>query len=375
MKQLNIGIAGFGQIAKVHAIACYAMQLRSRDIPFWPTVTKVYRRSIEDTAPGLQEVVTSYEGLIHDPSIDIIDICTPNHLHFGQVKGALDQQKAVYCEKPLALNYSQAKELAGLAEKMGVLGQVALMYRFVPAIVSAREYIRAGRLGQIIHFRFGLYHKGYLNEERPLSWRLQREYSGGGAVMDLGIHMADMVRYMLGEISEVRADLYTEVKERFIPGSERKAPVDVDDYAKLDVKLVNGGMGTIECSRVTSSLREGTVIEIYGSQGSIKINSEDPWYPVIYSHQQNLECQGALAADSPFSRYALAIYPQEKVSLGLAVDMHLASLYNLLYNVAHGSVRYEETPTFEEAALSQKVIELALKSQAEKNRWVAWSEL
>ena len=376
MKQINIGIVGFGGIAKIHAIACHAMQVLYEDLPFLPTMKKAYRRNNQGRNGIFSETVTSLEDLLNDAVIDLVDICTPNYLHYEQVKKSLEYNKAVYCEKPLALNYQQAQALANLAEQKKLVNQVALMYRFMPAVVMAREYIQEGSLGEIIHFKFALYHKGYLNENRPLSWRQQMDYAGGGALMDLGIHMADLVRYMLGEVQGVQAHLYTHYKERFISAaSGQKGRVDVDEYAQVDVKLKQGGMGIIECSRITSDLHENTVIEIYGTKGSIKITSQDPRYPTIHQHERNVSYKGELGENSPFYQYYSKIYPIEKVSLGLTIDMHLASLYNLFFNIAQERIVYDETPTFYEAALAQKVIEMALLSHCEDNRWVKWEEL
>ncbi len=373
MKRVNIGVVGFGGIAKVHALAAYAMQV-FYDLPFKPEFLKVYRREKQGDNPIFKDVVTSLNELLGDPEIDLIDICTPNHLHYDQVKKALEYNKAVYCEKPLALNFEEAKSLVDLVEEKKLINQVAFMYRFMPAVVRARDYLLSGELGEIIHFKFGLFHKGYLND-RPLSWREQMKYSGGGALMDLGIHMADLVRFMLGDIHSVRAELHTQFKERLISGGAgAKGEVDVDQYAKVDVKLAKAGMGTIECSRISSDLRERTVIEIYGTKGSIKISSEEPRYPVIHKHQENVSYTGDILGQSPFYEFIKKIYPPEKTSLGSAVDMHLASLYNLLFNFTQGKIVYPETPTFNEACMAQKVIELALISQRENNRWVTWNE-
>lgn len=373
MTRVNIGVVGYGGIAKIHAIAAYAMQVL-HDCPFQPAFLKAYRREKTTDSQIFQEIVTSIEDLVADPELDLIDICTPNYLHYEQVKLALQHNKAVYCEKPLALNYRQARALVQLAEDKQLLNQVALMYRFMPAVVRARDYIASGNLGEIIHFKFGLYHKGYLND-RPLSWREQMKYAGGGALIDLGIHMADLLRFLLGDVHSLRAELQTPFKERTIPGGTgAKGKVDVDQYAKINVQLGQGGSGIIECSRISSDLRESTVIEIYGTKGSIKITSDEPRYPTIHRHFDNLCCTGEIGGQSSFGEFCNKLYPSEKLSLGSAVDLHFASLYNMLFNLTKGKVVHAETPTFYEAGLAQKVIQMALTSHQENNRRVFWEE-
>jgi len=417
MKRANMGVVGFGGIAKVHAIACYALQLLYQDLPFEPKFLKAYRREQPQAQGIFQEVVTSLDDLLEDKELDLIDICTPNYLHYEQVKKALEYGKAVYCEKPLALNFKEAKALVELATNRNLVNQVALIYRFMPAVVQARDYMASGKLGEIIHFKLALYHKGYLNE-RPLSWREQMKFSGGGALMDLGIHMADLLRFILGDIAAVRAELYTYTQERFLKGTEgEKGRVDVDEYAKLDVKLKRSGLGTIECSRISSDLNENTVIKIYGTQGSIKVTDREPRYAQIHRHAANITSignthghpanlgnpvnlgkagfneekpgaknkanmgnntghnTGNLTGVTPFYEFCRKVFPSEKISLGTAVDMHITSLYNMLLNLSEGKVIYAETPTFWEAAEAQKIIEMALISHRENNRWVKGDEL
>ena len=384
MKRANIGVVGFGGIAKVHAIACYDMQLLYQDLPLEPKFLKAYRREQPEAKGIFQEVVTSLNALLEDKELDLIDICTPNYLHYEQVKKALEYGKAVYCEKPLALNFKEAKALTELAANKHLVNQVALIYRFMPAVVQARDYIASGQLGEIIHFKFMIYHKGYLNE-RSLSWREQMKFSGGGALMDLGIHMADLLRFILGDIAAVRAELYTYTQERFLKDAYgEKGRVDVDEYAKLEVKLKRSGLGTIECSRISSDLHESTVIEIYGTQGSIKVTDREPHYARIHRHAENITSIGNTHGHpanpgntgfTPFYEFCRKVFPSEKNSLGIAVDMHLTSLYNMLLNLSEGKVIYAETPTFWEAAEAQKIIEIALISQRENNRWVEGDEL
>ena len=371
MKRANIGVVGFGGIAKVHALACYALQVLYQDLPFESKLLKAYRRGQPQAKGIFQEIVPSLDALLEDEELDLIDICTPNYLHYEQVKKALEYGKAVYCEKPLALNFKEAKALVELAANKHLLNQVALIYRFMPAIVQARDYVASGQLGEIIHFKFALYHKGYLNE-RPLSWREQMKFSGGGALMDLGIHLVDLVRFILGDIAAVRAELYTYTQERFLKGTEgEKGRVDVDEYAKLDVQLKRSGLGTIECSRISSDLHEFTVLEIYGTQGSIKVTDREPRFAQIHRHAANITSIGDTPGVTPFYEFCRKVFPSEKNSLGNAVDMHLTSLYNMCMNLSEGKVIYAETPTFWEAAEAQKIIEMALISQRDNSRWVS----
>lgn len=363
MNKIVIGTAGYGGIAKIHSLAYRSMEIIFDDLPFEISLRKVFRRYDDGKKTPFSNVVTSFDELLGDKDINIIDICTPNNLHYPQVKAAILAGKNIYCEKPLALNYTEALELAQLASQNGITAQSALMMRFLPAVVTAREYIREGKLGEIINFRFQMLHKGYLNENRPVSWRMKSEYSGAGALMDLGIHIIDAVRFMLGDVKSVDALLHTRFKERYASSnSVEKETIDADEYSLLNIMLQNGAIGTVECSRIASQLEEETRIEIYGTLGSIKISTKNPYYPVIHDQKTNITQNGITAKGSSFYDHLMKIYPNEKLSQGQFMDTHIACLYNMFLNAVNGKILYHETPTFMEAARSQEIIDMALKN-------------
>lgn len=376
MKNINIGMAGFGGIAKTHIIACYAINVLFGGLPFKINLQKVYRRKEGDSRGIFNEVVNSYEQILDDPNINLVSICTPNNLHFEQAKKAIAAGKNIYCEKPTGLNYGEARELAELASSAGVINQTAFIYRFLPAVVMARDYIRDGKLGEILNFRFVLYHSGYLNENRPISWRLQSETAGAGAVVDLGIHMVDCMRYMLGDIESIQGYLSTYFKERYADaGQTNKVKADVDEHALLNVCLKNGARGTIEVSRIASNLDEGTDIEIYGTMGSIKISSAAPFYPFIHDQKSGITSAGEYRSDCGFYNNLSELMPPKRSTLGWFNDAHLSSLMIMFMNLANGKIMYPETPTFAEAAEAQRIIDMALLSNREDNRVVSAHEI
>ena len=160
----------------------------------------------------------------------MVDVCSPNCLHLEHVEPALKAGMAVYCEKPLAATLADAQAMARLAEETGVLTQMAFALRFLPAIRQMKAMIDAGEIGEVFHFRARMFHGGYLDPDRPMSWRLRCAESGGGAFMDLGAHLVDLTRYLLGGVATVRAEMRTFICERCtIRGSDEREPVDVDD--------------------------------------------------------------------------------------------------------------------------------------------------
>jgi predicted dehydrogenase len=192
---------------------------------------------------------------------------------------------------------------------------------------------------------------------------MKNEYSGAGALMDLGVHLIDTMRFILGDVKNVEATLHTRFRERCKSlNSSEKVIIDADEYSLLNVVLQNGAIGTLECSRIASDLDEETKIEIYGTLGSIKISTRDPYYPVIHDQKSNTTINGITPKGNPFYDHLMKIYPSEKFSQGQFMDTHIASLHNMFINTVNGKILYPETPTFHEAAKSQEIIDMALKN-------------
>ncbi|MBI9104606.1 MAG: Gfo/Idh/MocA family oxidoreductase [Spirochaetales bacterium] len=263
MKKIRIGMAGFGPIGVVHLLAYRDISVIYSGLlpPF--EVAGVCRTSMEkaeETArdENIEKAYSDFDAMISDPSIDIIDVVTPNYLHKDQIVKALKAGKHVLCEKPLALNGREAEEIehtaAGSDKKVGMI----FNYRFIPAIMKAKELTDAGRLGDIYSFRAEYYHTGYQNPQKPWSWRMDFDRSGGGALMDLGVHALDLVRYLLGEVDSVQCRLKTYITERPMVTGSGSGEVTVDDAAWTQLNLKNGGTGSLEVSRFAT----GTLIGI-----------------------------------------------------------------------------------------------------------------
>lgn len=218
-----------------------------------------------------------YQDLINDPEIDLIDIYTPNDTHFMIFKAALEGDKHVYVEKPLALNLAQAEEMTRLAQSSGRVVQIAFNYRFIPAVMKAKQLIEEGFLGDVISFSGEYLHTGYLQPDRPMSWRLSRERSGGGALVDLGSHIIDLMLYLVGPFDKLLAQTMTYIDHRpAAAGSSRMVRVEVDDHSQHLIDLPGGGVGTIEVSRVSQGTTDDLNLEIYGRNGALKLDAMDP---------------------------------------------------------------------------------------------------
>ncbi|GAH48991.1 unnamed protein product, partial [marine sediment metagenome] len=138
----------------------------------------------------------------------------PSAIHAQISIAAAEAGKHIFCEKPLALNLEDAKAMVNAVEKAGVVNMIGFNYRRVPAIALAKKLIADGEIGEIYHFR-GIYQQGWLVDPNfPLAWRLRREKAGYGSLGDLGAHVIDLARYLVGEIEEVLCTERTFIKER-----------------------------------------------------------------------------------------------------------------------------------------------------------------
>jgi predicted dehydrogenase len=373
-KTISIGLVGFGGIGKLHTANWRNLHLYYPDLPVKLNLRGAAART-QDTADravqqgGFEYGTTDYQELMDDPEINLIDICTPNNLHYPIFKAALVAGKHIYCEKPLALNIQEAEEMLTLAEASDRVVQLAFNYRFIPAVMRAKQLIEEGFLGEVINFRAQYFHTGYLNPDKPISWRLDQEASGGGALVDLGSHVIDLMLYLAGPFNRVLAQTKTFVKQRPVEvGSRQKAEVMVDDHAQLLVDLVGGGAGIIEVSRVAQGTTDDLNFEIHGSKGAIKFDVMDPNWLYIYDAGDKKE---PLGGENGFKQVqTMHSYPSNAIpgarSMVNPMSMHANSQYQMIL-AATG--RQPASPTTRDGYLVQQVLDASYRSAREET-WV-----
>ena len=370
---LRICLVGYGGIGKVHAYGYRNLHLYY-DLPR-PQLVGVVARTESSRRQAIADhdflwSHEDYQAAIIAEDVDIVDCCAPNHLHYPIAKLALDSRKTIYCEKPLALTLTEAAELAQQAQNSGVPHQIAFNYRFVPAVLTARELVRQGKLGKIVQFRGAYYHSGYWDRNRPLTWRMQKEFSGGGALYDLGSHIIDMIRFVTGdEYSSVSATLHTEIKTRPLPEGG-VGEVDVDDVAILQVKTHSGALGTIEASRLATGTEDDLSFEIYGEKGALRFHLMEPnwldWFDGAQPGAPLSQAKGftRLAASSRYPKPAK--FPAGRSPMGW-LQTHVASqadfIQRCLGQEALGA-------TFVDGLQVQRVLTAAQESDATR-AWVA----
>ncbi|MCD6356922.1 MAG: Gfo/Idh/MocA family oxidoreductase, partial [Anaerolineaceae bacterium] len=285
--RIKVGLIGFGFIGKVHAHAYQSIPFRYKKPAVRAEVKAVLRKNPGKDTEFLKTLgsplVTTDPDEFYDQDFDLVDICTPNSLHLEQAKNALKHNLHLYIEKPLGWNLAHAREIARAAGAAGVLTHTAFMMRYYPAVRQAKAILTSGVLGEIYNFKVHFYHNSYMDPRRPISWRLQHALSGGGALADLGVHIIDMTRYLLGEATWVQCRTRTFIKERpKIKGGAELVPVDVDDWGICTVGLENGAYGTIEATRMSAGMGDSTRMVVFARNGSVLIDFNHPLFCEYY---------------------------------------------------------------------------------------------
>jgi predicted dehydrogenase len=235
-------------------------------------------RAVKEAATryGWAEAVTDWRALIDRDDIDIVDVCTPGNSHAEIAIAALEAGKHVLVEKPLANSVAEGEamvEAAASAAARGVRSMVGFNYRRVPALALARDLIATGRIGAVREVRAAYLQDWLADDAAPMTWRLRRESAGSGALGDLGSHVIDQVRFLLGEeVTSASGQLRTFVTER--AGDEGPEPVTVDDAAWATLTTESGAVASLEVSRMATGRKNGLTIEVYGSRGSLSFDLE-----------------------------------------------------------------------------------------------------
>jgi predicted dehydrogenase len=275
---LGVGMLGYAFMGKAHTNAYKTLDYIYTPPPAHPRLVAIAGRDrarVEAAARryGYEKAVTDWRDLIDDPEVQVFDNGAPNNLHAEPCIAAARAGKHIICEKPLARDAAEAKRMLEAAQAAGVVHMCAFNYRFVPALKLARDIIAAGRLGRIYHFRARYLQEWIMDPTFGMVWRLDASEAGSGALGDLGTHIIDLARFLVGEPASVNGVTATFINER-AGASGATQQVGVDDAFVAAVQFENGAIGTLEASRFARGRRNHQVIEINGEKGSIVFNVE-----------------------------------------------------------------------------------------------------
>jgi predicted dehydrogenase len=371
LTDLRAGVVGTGFIGVVHVEA-----LRRLGVEVTGVVGSTKARA---EAKRIAPAYDSYEALLADPDVDVVHLTTPNHLHYPQVKQALEAGKHVVCEKPLALTAEESAELLELAERSGLVHCTNFNIRFYPMVQEARARVDAGEVGDVF-----IVHGGYLQDwllfDTDWNWRLEDDKGGElRAVGDIGSHWMDLTQFVTGRrIEAVFADLATMIPvrrrptgevETFAPAAEVErvdAPMTTEDVAHILLRFEGGARGSLVVSQVSAGRKNSLRFELDGSQASLAWDAESHetlWLGRRDAPNELLLRNPALLSDEARGTTSLPAGHAE------GFGDTFKELYRAVYRAVAAGEPGDDYPTFR-AGHVENVLAEAVAESHRTQRWV-----
>ena len=371
VRKIRVALIGYQFMGKAHSNAYRQMPhfFSPPALPVMKVICGRNRAGVSAAAVqlGWQEWSTSWEEVVHRPDVDLVDIATPGDSHLPICLAAAKAGKAVLCEKPLANSLSDAGKMLAAVRQAGVPHMLCHNYRKVPAVALARQLIADGELGTLRHFRGTYLQDWSMSPELPLLWRFDKRKSGSGALGDLGSHLIDLARFLVGEIRGVSALLETFVKQRPLPDQpSRKGRVTVDDASLALLRFANGAVGTIEASRFAPGRKNYNAFEINGSLGSLSFNLERLNELKLFlckdaQHSQGFKDILVTEPSHPYMKW----WPPGHIIGYEHTFVHI--VHDLMQSLARNQT---PSPDFHDGVENQRVVE-AIQKSAQSRQWIS----
>jgi predicted dehydrogenase len=322
------------------------------------------------TRYGWESCETDWRDVIKRDDIDLVSIATPNYLHKEIAIEAAKNGKHILCEKPLANNLNDAREMLNAVNTAGVKSCCGFSYRFTPSLAFARQMVLEGRLGRIYHV-FARYAQDWItNPAFGMVWRFDKKIAGSGPLGDLSAHSIDATRFVTGlTFNEVSGNLQTLIKERPVDSNNPNGPkgkVTVDDVAQFLVNFNGGATGCYESTRLATGRKNYNSIEVNGEKGSLVWNFEDQNYLMFYDNEQSSQEAGfrKINVTHEIHPYNGGWWPQGH-GLGYA-DLFVIEVAGFIRSIIQ---KLPFSPDFEDGVKCQEVLE-AIEHSAVNRAWV-----
>lgn len=366
---MKIGLLGFGSMGKTHAY-CASNLRYFFDTDIQAEIVSVCTRNIDNAKRASEKYgFTSYtdneDDIIYDPSIDAIDICTPNIYHYDTARKAILAGKHIYCEKPLAVTYAQASELSRLAKEKGVKAQIVFNNRFLSPVIRAKQLIESGAIGKILSFEGRYLHSSATDINKNAGWKQNSDICGGGVLFDLGSHIIDLIYYLCGEFCSVIGKSQIAYPIRCGANGE-EWHTNADEAFYMIARLSCGAVGTIEVSKISVGSNDDLTFRTNGEKGSIRFDLMDPNFLEMYTNDR---VSSPIGGERGFTRiecvnrYDLpgGIFPGVKAPIGW-LRGHIGSFFSFCDAVVNDKIT---VPSFDDGAYIQKIMECAYESDRE----------
>jgi predicted dehydrogenase len=278
--RIGVGMLGYAFMGKAHSNAYKTLPYMMYPPVAVPELVAICGRdekAVQEAQKryGYRKHYTDWKKMLDDKEVQLFDNGGPNDAHAEPSIAAAKAGKHVFCEKPLARTAAEAKKMLDAVKKAKVKHQAAFNYRFVPAVRQAYELIKSGKLGRIYHYRAVYLQEWIMPQyDTRVIWRLQKKLAGSGALGDLGAHIIDLGRHLIGEIESVSALTRTFIEHRARLDGKGTGKVDVDDAFVAVVEYENGAIGTLEATRYAGGRKNHNRFEINGEKGTIVFDLE-----------------------------------------------------------------------------------------------------
>lgn len=348
----SIAIIGAGMIASAHAAAYRQFSQRFPGTDFrLKTICDMNQTLAKDMACkyGFEQTADDWNTVIDDDDISVISVCLPNFLHTIVTQAALKAGKNVICEKPLALNADLARPIRDAAKNHNGVSGTVFNYRRIPAISDIHARIDAGQIGQPIQISVKFQCDYAADPKLPHSWRYQFDKAGPGALLDIGTHAVDTMRYLFGDINEVvGATANISIPERYLARADttghghaelstKTATVDNDDVMSALLRFDNGAQGYLSASRVAVGLGNCLSVEALGTNGTIRYSTETPSHFDLAIFDGKTPANFTRIPNRPGSPgIALAAVPHDYVSIGYT-EIFGFMIHEFLSAIANGT--------------------------------------
>jgi len=264
-RQIKIAIVGVGNIAEKHVPGYLAIPAQVKIVAVADVIAAVAEAKAKDWQ--VPRWFDNLQTLLDQEDIDAVDLCLPHDVHVSSVRQAAEAGKHIYIEKPLGRTAQECGEIMESVEKQGVRLMVGHNLLFNPLVQKASELVRGGYIGPVFMIRAASYGwPGF----RPGNYRLDKERSGGGVLIDTGVHMLYTMRELAGEAQAVSAMMHRALRDE----------MEGEDNAILNIEYVSGAMGELVAS-YSAKLASWQLgfpagwdqrVEVYGSEGTIKLD-------------------------------------------------------------------------------------------------------
>jgi len=370
-KELRVGIVGYGMMGRAHAYAYRAAPIiRPSSVAFIPVVMS--GRNADAVAQvaadcDIDTWVTDWRALVERDDIDVVDICTPPGTHAAIIEAAAEAGKDIFCEKPLATSYADARRALVAVEKTGVRHAIGFNYRRLPAVSLMAEMIANDELGDIHLWRGTWLSDEFVDPDIGFDWRFESSM-GGSTIGDLGSHLIDLATWMLGPVQDVSAISSTFVRSRNDEGRPRD--VEVDDASSALLRFSSGVQGTMEVARAAPRRPCDFTVEVNGSKGTVMFSYAQLNELWVGSTDDDARLYGLrrVRAEHPSQPETKGWWP---IGQGVGYD---ASLINQVADLAATWSEHAWSPNFSVGANVAAVCSAMERSVVDR-RWVSVGEI